>query len=993
MSSISTDFHDFASWKFVFRQIILVNSGKYCYVKVPLSEHICLLGANNGGKTSILNALKFFLLPEENLHDCERKFGFKNPNGFYSRDSSYAFYFPEPSSFVILEAENHHGPFCIVLNRGGKPFSYERTGVPCGYQDIEHLFWDVKSPLNDGQGAPVRGLSIQSVAAKLKTMHGEPIRDSATIRERLYRHQPTRPQEGRYCLLPLKSGGARQREIDAWKRLIHLSFDISAKDRRTLPDTIATIIEGRKARPEAEVKVDFADILQRYKELHETQDRLQTIKNGQRFWSAYDEHFGSLSTRSDALLNLLLDAQEHLQQVKARQDEVYKSLAAEYSTLDERYQKAQKEAERLCERFNRCQGELDQTRKNYERSHKELLALGAARAGYGDKSLEEILQIRVEANEQAKRDLQTCEDQEKLRCEFQQANSDKNRLQSELARVEQWLNSRTETLLDRLIPAVADPLYSLNQQAFSVECKQLDASTQEIIEHFAGLFSIQESGLQLLGKPTGVPSRRYSVAELLDRQQGEQVRLTKELSRVRERYVELSQRVTMTQEQLQQQAIQLRERIDKDDKDIRLLRAGGRIEEGFEQCKRDHDEANEKLECLQKQSEEANKESSKAKAKRDETESTLKRAKEGAGKAMGWSERIGNLLQVPLLESFLNAFQRAESQALEVDQTLIDRAEKQSRELEKLYQDAKERLSELMDAVPLNADSPEQAHRAAYPFGELRRLHNDYAVLYARLPAEEETFFNRVVAHNGDTNIQVDQIRACETLITGFIKEIEAHLESVPISNIAQIRILCSLHPQFKELLGVLDKVNMSGGELPPKELYERLGNFLSQFFESRDLRLNLARLIEAVEYRVRLQGRDDFKAEAQSTGTSVMINIRVLAFLLKELLQSDSRVAMPLLIDEISQLDTANLKAARSIAEADGFCLFGATPELTPAVANVLGRFMNLSYFEAVDETYNNERTVIFTGQCESLVLTDPGQEMAAVTRVSTVEEGSSTP
>ncbi len=102
-------------WSFAFKQIVLVNSGKYCYVKVPLNEHICLLGANNGGKTSILNSMKFFLLPEENLHDCERKFGLKNPNGFYGRDSTYQFYFPERSSFVILEAENPHGPFCIVF--------------------------------------------------------------------------------------------------------------------------------------------------------------------------------------------------------------------------------------------------------------------------------------------------------------------------------------------------------------------------------------------------------------------------------------------------------------------------------------------------------------------------------------------------------------------------------------------------------------------------------------------------------------------------------------------------------------------------------------------------------------------------------------------------------------------------------------------------------------------------------------------------------------
>ncbi|OOK49697.1 hypothetical protein BM547_22555 [Pseudomonas aeruginosa] len=305
-------------WSFTFKQIVLVNSGKYCYVKVPLNEHICLLGANNGGKTSILNSMKFFLLPEENLHDCERKFGLKNPNGFYGRDSTYQFYFPERSSFVILEAENPHGPFCIVLNQGSKPFSYERTGVPCAYSDIEHLFWNIYSPINGGQGAPVPGLSIKSVAADLKKMDGVLIRDTATIKERMYKHQPTRADAGRFCLLPLKSGGAKQREIDAWKRLIHLSFDIGAKDRRTMPDTIATIIEGRKARAEAEVNVNFGDIMARYQRLRATQDRLQTIRNGERYWNAFDQGFIELALRSSELLNLLHDAEDSIEHVTAR---------------------------------------------------------------------------------------------------------------------------------------------------------------------------------------------------------------------------------------------------------------------------------------------------------------------------------------------------------------------------------------------------------------------------------------------------------------------------------------------------------------------------------------------------------------------------------------------------------------------------------------------------------------------------------------------------
>jgi len=54
------------------------------------------------------------------------------------------------------------------------------------------------------------------------------------------------------------------------------------------------------------------------------------------------------------------------------------------------------------------------------------------------------------------------------------------------------------------------------------------------------------------------------------------------------------------------------------------------------------------------------------------------------------------------------------------------------------------------------------------------------------------------------------------------------------------------------------------------------------------------------------------------------MINCRLLAFLLKELLQADTKVSLPLFIDELSNLDDKNLRSARDIADADGFCVFG---------------------------------------------------------------------
>ena len=956
-------------WSFTFKQIVLVNSGKYCYVKVPLNEHICLLGANNGGKTSILNSMKFFLLPEENLHDCERKFGLKNPNGFYGRDSTYQFYFPERSSFVILEAENPHGPFCIVLNQGSKPFSYERTGVPCAYSEIEHLFWNVYSPINGGQGAPVPGLSIKSVAADLKKMNGVLIRDTATIKERMYKHQPTRADAGRYCLLPLKSGGAKQREIDAWKRLIHLSFDIGAKDRRTMPDTIATIIEGRKARTEAEVNVNFGDIMARYQRLRATQDRLQTISNGEGYWRAYDQGFTDLSSHSSVLLNLLFDAENSIEQVTAQLLKVRQERAVEYSARDVHYQEVRAKAERVRDDLNQCRGQVNTAKKAYELIRRDAIVLGEARAGYAGKSLDEVLQIRLDALEETRRDLEICNDKTKLRNEFEENNRAIKQLKPLIEATEQWIKNQTSSVLDLLSEQTADRLYSLNQKAFSVECEVLETTAQDVIERFAGLFNVESNQLSFLGKPTGILLQPYSAAELLARKQAELDNMTAQLHKAQARYNELSTRVTESEEKLAVRSKELREVIAKDQRDISLLKSAERIEADLQRLDGEYEHAKEQLALLEEQAIEVNAKFDEAKAYRDAAANALESAKGEANDVTHWANRIKDMhLRLGLLK---NGFQRGEFQSVQVNQALIDDMDHRSRNLVTLLQRTSKQISDLLDAVPLDDNSPEQAHRAAYELNDLRQLHDRYALLYARLTAEEDNLFHQVAAHNADTDIQMRQIRATRTLITSFIGEIEDHLKSIKISNIAEIRIDCTLHPQFDELLAVLEAVNMSGGELPPQVLYDRLGSFFTQFFESdqrRDSTLNLAKLINSVEYRVRLLGREEFKVEAQSTGTSVMINIRVLAFLLKELLQSDSKVSMPLLIDEVSQLDVANLKSARDIAEADGFCIFGATPEWTPAIGKVLGKFMNLSYFEAVDESYSDERTIVFTGECESL-------------------------
>lgn len=280
---------------FRFKQLIFVNSAAYAYTQIRIDQHTALFGENNLGKTSMLNALKLFLLPEVNFRNCSRKFNFRGTNGKrYDGMASFRYYFPEDRAFIILEAENPHGDFCIVLHRGGATdkLEYARMVVPCPYAELEPLFWNVKAGADDGIGVPVESMTLQGVKTALRGVDGEPLSDTKTIQERLFTNQPYDKKAGRFSLLPLRNG-AGKREMDAWRKLVHLAFDISASDDRTLPDTLATIIEGQKSRKKEELNLDLNAIVEEANRLREEGDRITRIRNASSHWERFNEQFQS----------------------------------------------------------------------------------------------------------------------------------------------------------------------------------------------------------------------------------------------------------------------------------------------------------------------------------------------------------------------------------------------------------------------------------------------------------------------------------------------------------------------------------------------------------------------------------------------------------------------------------------------------------------------------------------------------------------------------
>lgn len=108
-------------FNFVLKKLVLVDSAGFCYSEIELDKHTILLGEGNVGKSSLLNCIRLFLLPEVNFNRAKDKFNFKSSNGYeYDRNESFGHYFPSKYSHLIIEVEKviagKRYTHCQILN-------------------------------------------------------------------------------------------------------------------------------------------------------------------------------------------------------------------------------------------------------------------------------------------------------------------------------------------------------------------------------------------------------------------------------------------------------------------------------------------------------------------------------------------------------------------------------------------------------------------------------------------------------------------------------------------------------------------------------------------------------------------------------------------------------------------------------------------------------------------------------------------------------------
>jgi hypothetical protein len=962
---------------FACRQLVHINCTASAYVHVRLDEHSVVLGTNNQGKTSLLNSVKFFLLAEENLNDCERKFGFKSSKGFYSKVETHSWYFPDDNSFMVLEAENSHGPFCIVLHRGLKPYSYGRIAVPVPYDQIKHLFWDSASPDNGGQGAPVPTMQFKPVLSALKALGGVSINDLASIKERFFTYSQ-RPAEGRFCLLPLKKGGTAK-EFEAWRRLIHLQFDIAAKNTRTLPDTIATIIEGDISRDEGQLGVRFDQILDEYAELRDESSRLLAIEGAIPDWERFTEACDAFDETANGLMQRLIDAEEAVETNNAAVLEQY-SIAAKAADDTDRIHRESHALEtvRIGEK-NNLVGELKAESKSLKTAQKEVDRLARIYSEYwgmGDSEMIECLEADIE---QKTKEAESLRDSAKRAEQFSTANREAKSLASQIVKISNALENDVQTVLEQLDSHSAGVLSSINQSLFGSLTLELNSDHQQAIQGFTSLFTSSGPTLCFLGEETNVRLEPYDAAAMRAKRERDLAALQSESRKNQALIKELADGGKLSQEECRQKALDKDGLVTAAQADIALLNRS-------KYCKDLHAEKTLAVAMLEEkinEAEEAIRELGIVVATHDVARSNARAAVDSVNKRRknleSWHDEIGRFLNVDL--AHLGPRERGfEPAPVELTEAVMKAFRDEVSTLLASLNKVQENLRVLLEKQIIEGVAVESAFAIGLGWAAMIKQRELFEMTFNRLESEIESHKSKVTAHNLDTSCQISSIKDAKRLITTFIADIEDKLSEFQVSDLEAVKIDCKLHPQFEELLVSLEGISFASDNLHTKVLYDRIASFCDSFFEKgtrQEAVLSMSRLIESVDYRVRKIGDEFFTDVAQSTGTSLMINCRLLSILMKRLLIPNTKMHLPLFIDELSNLDDKNLATARDIAEADGFFVFGATPTYTASIGSVLQNYIHLSYFTAT-HAYHTKRTTLFTGKSESFTEKAEYQEPA---------------
>ncbi|OED54614.1 hypothetical protein BEI46_13850 [Aliivibrio fischeri] len=946
-------------------RLVAVDSAGVAIAEIDLREGGILIGGGNIGKTSILNAIRLFLLPEENFKDSAKKFGFSDKEGkFYTNDESFEHYFPSSTSFLILECDNYLGgplPHCQILYRGNSDkLDYRRMFTSLRYEQIRHLFWDANAE-EDGIGGRVEDLSPTKVQAFLKRedKHFKTLMRSAAIKDVIYANQLLNIDAMRFCLFPLST--TSDADVDAFRALVRLLFDMKTGSD-TVRLAIANIIESQKKERKDELNFDIDAFIAHNESLTRREELLKNIDNLRPEFEALSDSHQQLMKNRNAEDELM----QYAMMVQNRIGNESQALDLENTQLEQievKTRSANKNCSDITDKQKKLEGEKKVLFRQYKKLD-EIVQKTQLLVNLYDESdsLETIVSGHRQHLTNKNNELELKQDAEKRQKELDELEEEIKKFEEMERRFQSSVNKQEFKLFNQLPKFIWEKVAAVNSEVAEANPeRELTSSEKHAIESFTDLIEVNDLGYELFGVKLDAIS--------VDGRESDQVKLDKTraaLEKSRKRAAEISAIGNETRLERVKAITALETEINRTKADIDLLLAFNSNAQQLNNVSEELDQAKIKEQRLEEQLE-----SQKVVLAQEREASESQKIKVDQIKLD--LETLGNYHVRVKAELQANALPTIDFSVLP-DHT-VELNEENLQHRIKALQNKRQAKNEIVEKVQgfvrnqvlENDDKLMSAH---IEDDLLDHAFQQLQLRYRGLDEEFDILRKNFVEHKHSVHAIINELKNNREMVRQFEQSINRSFKGVAINDLAEVEANIKVEARFSDLVSEIEHLDTHSDQKASDQFIERLKAFSKKFFpDGKAALLTMEQIVSGIAYRVKKQGQTGWESKSQSTSTIMLINIKLVEILLGRLRNSACTTQFPLIIDEGASVDSSQFDWLLPNMKQAGFRVLSAsTNSASSEIIFKFGQHFRLDAMRTATP-YSAARTIVFTGMPDSFI------------------------
>ncbi|PST95640.1 hypothetical protein C9I87_08250 [Photobacterium iliopiscarium] len=940
-------------------RFVAVDSAGVAITEIDLREGGILIGGGNIGKTSLLNAIRLFLLPEENFKNSKKKFGFADKEGkFYSDDESFEHYFPSNSSFLILECDNYLGgplPHCQILYRGSaEKLDYRRMFTSLRYGQIRHLFWNDNSG-DDGIGGRVDGLSPAKVQAFLKRedKYFKTLMRATAIKEVIYANQLLDIDAMRFCLFPLKE--TDDANVGAFRALVRLLFDMKTGSD-TVRLAVANIIESQKKERKDTLNFDIDAFIEHNNNLSRSERLLKHIyslkPNFDKLVASYESLILNKSAEDD-LMQYAMMLQDRISKEHVDlgiEETLRQSIDGRIKTLDHdifQTQKQQQELNGSRDQLERLQKQLD------DKLQKTQLVINQYNES---ETIEFIIAGHREHLADKQQELEFKQDVQKRQDELLNLNKEITKLKDQELRYQTSIDNQQYKLFNQLAESVWLKFAAINiEVAEANPNRELIPSEVEKITAFTDLMVSHQDGFDLFGVKLN--------AITVDQRESDQIRLNKVREQLQIKQQQANNIIAIDKESRIEQIrtiSTLTTEIKRTKAEIELLMA-------FTSCRQQLKEVCSELEILEnKQQKLIQQQQSQQQVVNEEKQKLTLQQEKVTQLNMHFSQlkeyqsSAHSLLEVHNLPtkdfSVMPNLTLAltEEVLLKYSDNLRKKAASRTAVTEGIHDFVREQVLENDDKIMYSFVADDVL---AHAFGQLQSR-------YQGLDDEFDILRKHFIEHKHSIHSIINELKNNREMVRQFEQSINRAFSGVSINDLIQVEASIKVEPRFNDLVAEIEHLDAHSDQKASEQFIERLKAFSQKFFpDGKAALLTMEQIVSGVAYRVKKQGKNGWENKSQSTSTIMLINLKLVEILLGRLRNSACTTHFPLIIDEGASVDSSQFDWLLPNLKQAGFRVLSAsTNSASSEIIFKFGQHFRLDAMRTATP-YHPARTIAFTG------------------------------